>query len=61
MTRSINRLYWDPKEEIPCAKYTTERFIKNVEITGSIALYLKAALSTEDANWMVDIVEVTHV
>ena len=54
----VNRLYWDPKEEIPCAKYTTERFIKNVEITGPIALYLKAALSTKDANWMVDIKDI---
>ena len=45
MTRSINRLYWDPKEEISCSKYTTEEFIRNVEITGPIALYLKAALS----------------
>jgi predicted acyl esterase len=56
----INRLYWDPKEQTPCVKYTTERFTKDVETTGPIALYLKAMLSTEDANWMVDILDIAQ-
>jgi len=54
----INRLYWDPKEPIPCVKYTSEPFVKDVEITGPIALYLNASLSTQDANWMVDIKDI---
>lgn len=54
----INRLYWDPEEAIPSVKYTTEPLSKDLEITGPIALYLKAALSADDANWMVDLFDI---
>jgi putative CocE/NonD family hydrolase len=54
----VNRLYWDPKEATPCVKYTTEPFPRDVEMTGPIALYLSASLSTQDANWMVDIKDI---
>jgi uncharacterized protein len=31
---------------------------QDLEITGPIAFYLKAALSTDDANWMVDLFDI---
>jgi uncharacterized protein len=54
----VNRLYWDPKEAAPCAKYTTRPFTKDTEVTGPMALYLSASLSSRDANWMVDIKDI---
>jgi uncharacterized protein len=56
----VNRLYWDPKEATPCVKYTTERFGSDVEVTGPIAFYFNASLSTQDANWMVDIKDIAE-
>ena len=47
----INNVHWDPGE-VPCLKYTTCPFEENVEITGPIALYLSASLSSTDSNWM---------
>ncbi|GAJ23466.1 unnamed protein product, partial [marine sediment metagenome] len=41
-------------------KYTSEPFAEDIEITGPVALYFHAALSTDEANWMVDIKEVTR-
>jgi putative CocE/NonD family hydrolase len=54
----VNRLYWDPKDATPCLKYTTQPFPQDVEMTGPIALYLSASLSTQDTNWMVDIKDI---
>lgn len=50
---SFINLPWQREgEETPYLQYTTNAFTKNVEITGPIALYLYASLTTEDANWM---------
>ena len=38
--------------------YTTEPFSEDIEITGYVALHLEAAISTDDTNWMVDLVDV---
>lgn len=54
-----NRLYWDANEPAPCLKYTVGPFHEDVEMTGPMALYLHGSLSTEDANWMVDIKDIS--
>jgi uncharacterized protein len=54
-----NRLYWDAQEPAPCLKYTIGPFPKDVETTGPMAFYLHGSLSTEDANWMVDVKDVS--
>jgi predicted acyl esterase len=45
-------------EEVPCVKYSTTPLTEDMEVTGPIALYFHASLSTGDANWMVDIKDV---
>ncbi|MDP2917718.1 MAG: CocE/NonD family hydrolase, partial [Dehalococcoidia bacterium] len=47
-----------PREEVPAIKYTTAPLTKDLEITGPSALYLHASLSTDDADWMVEIRDV---
>ena len=55
----FNNLPWlKPGNEVPCLRYATPVLAKDVEITGPIALYLHAALSTPDADWMVEIRDV---
>ena len=49
----VNTPWQRERDETPCLKYTTDEFSKDVEVTGPIALYLHASLSTDDANWMV--------
>lgn len=48
----INNTHWK-YGEVPCVKYTTAPFEENIEVTGPIALYLSASISSTDANWMV--------
>lgn len=45
-------------EPVPCVKYTTAPVTEDVEVTGPIALYFHASLSTKDANWMADIKDI---
>lgn len=54
----VNVPWPKPGDKAPCVKYVTEPFAEDVEITGPIALYFHASLTTEDANWMVDIKDI---
>jgi len=47
-----------PGEPVPCLKYLTEPLTRELEITGPIALYLQASISTTDADWIVEIRDV---
>ena len=48
--------YLDPT--VYALTYTTKPFCEDVEITGPVALHLEAAISIDDTNWMVDLVDV---
>lgn len=45
-------------QKAPAIMYQTAAFMKDTEVTGPIALYFYAALSTEDGNWMAEIHDV---
>ncbi|MCK5429203.1 MAG: CocE/NonD family hydrolase, partial [Anaerolineales bacterium] len=56
---SFTNLPWQQQSDAtPCLKYTTYAFTEDVEVTGPIALYLQASLSTDDANWIAAIYDV---
>lgn len=56
---SFTHIPWlKPGEKAPCVKYTTEPFAEDMEVTGPIALYFHASLTTEDANWIVHIEDI---
>ncbi len=46
-----------PGQQPPCLKYMTAVFTQDTEVTGPIALYLYAALSAEDTNWIAEIID----
>ena len=48
--------YLDPT--VYCLTYTTAPLEEDLEITGPVTLYLHAAISIDDTNWMVDLVDV---
>lgn len=48
-----NRPGLKPRETVPSVKYMTDPLTEDVEVTGPIALYFYASLSSQDANWMV--------
>ncbi len=48
-----------PRQKVPCVKYTTEPLDQDLEITGPSALYFHASLSEGDANWMVEIFDLS--
>jgi len=48
--------YMDPT--VYCLTYATEPFANDTEVTGPVAVYLDASISTDDTNWMVDLVDV---
>lgn len=54
----INKPGLKPGEIVPCIKYTTDLLSKDIEVTGPITLYLQASLSTNDADWIVEIRDV---
>lgn len=53
-----NKPWLKPREEVPSLKYTTASFSEDIEVTGPSALYLYAAIDTEDTNWFVEIRDV---
>jgi len=56
---SFVNIPWRGQEDLlPCLKYMTEPLAGDMEITGPCAVYFHAALSTEEANWMVDIKDI---
>jgi predicted acyl esterase len=58
-TDSFTNIAWlKPREEIPGVKYTTPQLTEDVEITGPISLYLYASLSTQDADWIINIKDI---
>lgn len=48
-----NKPWLKEGEEVPCITYTTAPLTHDVEITGPMALYLCASLTTDDTDWMV--------
>ncbi len=53
---SFSNIGWlKPRAEIPAVKYTTPPLTQDVEVTGPVTLYLYASLSTQDADWVVNI------
>ena len=48
--------YLDPT--VYCLRYTTDRFVEDIEITGPVALYLDASIDIDDTNWIVDLLDV---
>ena len=48
--------YLDPK--VYCLRYSTGPIEENMELTGHIALYLRASIDIDDTNWMADLVDV---
>jgi predicted acyl esterase len=56
---SFTQIPWlEEGKESPSVQYTTAPLAEDFEVTGPIALYLYASLSTQDAHWMVDIKDV---
>lgn len=47
-----------PGGKIPSLRYSTEPLTNDTEVTGPIALYLYASISTADTNWIVEISDV---
>ena len=47
-----------PGAKVPALQYTTTPFTEDVEITGPLALYLYASLSTADTNWISEIFDI---
>jgi predicted acyl esterase len=54
----INNPWLRMDEKVPCIKYTTAPLSEDVEVTGPLALYLHASISSEDANWMADLIDI---
>lgn len=50
-----NKFGLRPGQPVPCIKYMTPVLTHDMEITGPSALYLNAALTHDDADWMVEI------
>jgi len=48
--------YLDPT--VYCLTYATQPLQEDVELTGYMALYLRAAIDKEETNWMVDLLDV---
>ena len=53
-----NKFGLKPGEKVPSITYTTPPLTEDIEVTGQSALYLKAALSTNDTNWMIELRDV---
>jgi predicted acyl esterase len=49
---------WQVGATSPGVKYTTAVLKEDVEVTGPIALYFHASLDSEDANWMVEVLDI---
>jgi predicted acyl esterase len=47
-----------PGEKIPSLRYSTEPLTSDMELTGPMALYLYAAISTTDTSWFIEIYDV---
>jgi len=47
-----------PGQPVPCLKFTTAPLTQDMEVTGPSALYLYASLSTDDADWMIELRDV---
>ncbi len=48
-----------PRQKVPCVEYMTEPMAQDLEITGPSALYFHGSLDNQDANWMVEIFDVS--
>ncbi|OGA73004.1 MAG: hypothetical protein A3G27_04150 [Betaproteobacteria bacterium RIFCSPLOWO2_12_FULL_66_14] len=44
-----------PGGKVPSLRYATEPLAENTEVTGPIALYLYASLTSDDTNWIVEL------
>ena len=53
-----NKFGLKPGEKVPSITYTTPPLAEDIEVTGQSALYLRAALSTDDTNWMIELRDV---
>jgi len=51
----VNDPWQSPGEKSSCVTFATTPLKEDVEVTGPSALYFFAALSTEDANWFVNL------
>ncbi len=54
----VNVPWAKPGDKAPCVKFVTEPLSEDLEVTGPLAVYFHAALSTDEANWMVDIKDI---
>jgi len=56
---TFNNMPWlKPGQEVPCVKYSTAVLTEDIEVTGPSTLYLFASLSSQDADWIVEIRDV---
>ncbi|MDP2932495.1 MAG: CocE/NonD family hydrolase [Chloroflexota bacterium] len=55
----VNKPTVKPSEKVPQLQYVTEPLARDLEITGPSAFYFNASLSNPDANWMVEIHDIS--